>query len=157
MTAKPRVYLAGAISGLSYEAATDWRQTAVQALSAAGIAAYSPMRAKDFLRGSADLTWKSGAETHPMATSKGIQTRDFNDCINADVLLVNLKGTTKASIGSCFEIAWAHFLRIPIVVVAEADNVHVDHPMAQDMINFRVDDMESALDIVKHILLPEAI
>lgn len=151
---KPRVYAAGPIGGLSYEAATDWREYATKQLGEAGITVFSPMRAKSFLRGKANLTWLMDDLGEPMATSKGIQCRDRNDCTKADALLVNLKGTTRASIGTCFEIAWAHLLRIPVIVVAEADNLHIAHPMAKEMIDFRVDDLDQAINIVKYVLLP---
>ena len=152
---KPRIYLAGPIGGLSYSEATDWRRLAVVDLTASGIDAFSPMRAKDFLKGESNLTWMMDHWENPMATSKGIMSRDYNDCVNADVLLVNLKGLTRASMGTVMEIAWAFHLKIPTVVVAEHDNIHVQHPMLVEAINFRVETLDEALKIVKHIVLPE--
>ena len=149
------VYLAGSIGGISYGQATEWREQAAAELAKAGITAYSPMRAKAFLQGEQNLTWLMDHWQNPMATSKGIMARDFNDCTTADVVLFNLKGQTRGSLGTVMEIAWAFDRKIPVVMVAEPDNIHVAHPMLVEAINFRVDTLEQGLEIVKHILLPE--
>ena len=44
------VYLAGPITGLTYDGATDWRAYAKARLAKFGIQAVSPMRAKEFLK-----------------------------------------------------------------------------------------------------------
>lgn len=152
-----RVYLAGPIGGISYRDATDWRKQAVVALTEADIEAFSPMRGKEFLKDEKNLTWMMDHWNNPMATSKGIMSRDFNDCSKADALLVYLAGTSRASMGTVMEIAWAFDRKIPVVVVAEADNLHVDHPMLKEAINFRVDTLEEGLALIKNILLPEAV
>jgi threonine dehydrogenase-like Zn-dependent dehydrogenase len=36
----------------------------------------------------------------------------------------NFLGATKASIGSCFEVAWAHILGKHVIVVMEENNPH---------------------------------
>jgi hypothetical protein len=46
---KPRVYLAGAIAGLNYGDATDWRHQAKFLLAERGIETLNPMRAKNVL------------------------------------------------------------------------------------------------------------
>lgn len=43
------VYLAGPITGLGFDGATDWRVEAKNLLGARGIPTASPMRAKDYL------------------------------------------------------------------------------------------------------------
>lgn len=152
---KPRVYLAGSIGGLSYAAATEWRVQARDSFSKSGIDAFSPMRGKDFLSGEDNLTWLMDHWKQPMATSKGIMCRDYNDCISADVILVNLKGVSRPSMGTVMEIAWGFHARIPVVLIAEEDNIHVTHPMLVEAANFRVDTLEEGIKITKHILLPE--
>ena len=153
----PKCYLAGGISGLGYEEATNWRDTAHDELKTVGIDAFSPLRDKEFLIGSQDLTWDQAMAENPMATSKGILARDRNDCCTADALLVNLKGLTKVSLGTAFELAWAYHLHIPTVVIAESDNIHVVHPMAREMLNFRVDTLAEGLVLIKTLLLPRRI
>lgn len=153
---KPKVYLAGPIGGLSYAEATDWRQEAKAALDAVGIAAFSPMRAKDFLKDETKLTWLMDHWQNPMATSKGIMARDHSDCITANAVLFNFLGAKRVSLGSAMELAWCYDRHIPTIVVAEHDNPNIAHPMAHEAINFRVDTLEQGLEIIRHVLLPES-
>ena len=44
------VYLAGPITGLTFDGCTDWREYAKKSLAEAGIDGLSPMRAKDYLK-----------------------------------------------------------------------------------------------------------
>lgn len=149
-----KVYLAGPIQGLSYKGATDWRTWAHNHLALHGIDAYSPMRAKEFLSGLKDVTFQDGWSNNPFATSRGIMTRDFNDCTTADVLLVNFLGTQTVSAGTAMELAWAYNNHIPTVVVAEADNIHLKHPMLKEAVDFRVESLLEGVDVVRSILLP---
>jgi nucleoside 2-deoxyribosyltransferase len=154
----PRVYLAGPISGQSFASATEWRATAIQNLRKYGIKAYSPMRSKEFLRGSGELpTFASMPDAGPLATSKGIMSRDHNDCIRADALLINFLGVDRVSLGTAMELAWAYDRHIPVVVVAESDNPNIVHPMAHEAIKFRVDTLAEGLALIHTIVFPEGI
>jgi len=152
------VYLAGPISGLSYTEATNWRQEVTNQLLRSGIKALSPLRAKVYLRECTQIAdhysdddIDKTAFTN-MSTSRGITTRDRFDCLNCDVLFVNLLGTKKVSIGTVMEIAWADALRKPIVLVIEdEDNLH-DHAMIRECVGFRVPTIREGVEIVKAIL-----
>lgn len=148
----PRVYLAGPISGLTYDDGNKWRLEAKAELEKYGIQAFSPMRAKEYLRAEGVLT---GSYNHGLfSSSRNIMTRDYSDCTNADVILCNLFGFSKPSLGTVMEIAWAFDHRIPLVVIMEKEgNVH-EHPMIAEATGFRVDNLPDALTIVKHILCP---
>lgn len=151
---KPSVYLAGPIGGLTFDKATDWRNDAATYLKRAGITAFDPMRWKSFMAGGV-MASNANAYDHPLCTSKGIQSRDYNDVRRCDALLINLLPCTKVSIGTVMEIAWAFMLQKPVVVVAESDDIHVIHPMMTESIPFRVDTLEEGLDLVRTILCPE--
>jgi nucleoside 2-deoxyribosyltransferase len=142
---------------LDYDDATSWRNQAATVLAESGISAYSPMRAKQFLAQlgvmPAEPSAYAGLE-HPLATSKGIMTRDHNDCVRADAVLFNFKGVTRISLGTAFEAAWCHDRHIPTVVVAERDNPNIAHPMAAEIYKFVVPTLEEALVLIKTILLP---
>ena len=45
-----QVYLAGPITGLTFEGCTDWRDYAIASLADNAIKGLSPMRAKEFLK-----------------------------------------------------------------------------------------------------------
>jgi nucleoside 2-deoxyribosyltransferase len=144
------VYLAGPITGLAYEAATDWRENVITSLPE-HIKGLSPMRGKQYLGNEAYI--KDSYSEHVMSTTKAIVTRDRFDATRCDVLLVNLVGATKVSIGTVMEIAWADAARIPIVVAMEKGNVH-EHGMLVQVSGYVVETLEEAVSIVKHILTP---
>ena len=145
-----KVYLAGPITGLSFEGATDWRNEVVDKLVAVGIDAYSPLRAKAYLRGVNAIS-----DHYPdsvLSSRKGITNRDRFDVMRCDVLFANMLGSTKASIGTAIELGWADAFRKPIVLVMESDNVH-DHAMVNEVSGFIVRTIEEGLDVVKALLL----
>lgn len=145
-----KVYLAGPIGGLNYDEACHWRNRATVILADSNIRAYSPLRYKEFLRNHGTLTTQPYTE-HPLATRRGILTRDHWDCMTADLILVYLKGAPAVSMGTVMEIAFGHAYRKPIVAVMEQGNVH-EHAMVSEAIDFRVDTLDEALHIVVSIL-----
>lgn len=150
----PKVYLAGQISGLNYAGATEWRDDVIRQLAEAGIKGLSPMRAKNYLAGIDDLD-KNCVEygaINVLSSPRGIMTRDRFDCTRCDVLLVNLLGADRVSIGTMMELAWADLVRTPIVCVMESGNIH-EHAMVSEAIGYRVHTLQEAVDIVKAILL----
>jgi nucleoside 2-deoxyribosyltransferase len=155
---KPKVYLAGIISGLNYKDASDWREYAKKELETRGIIGVSPMRWKDSLKNE-DILVPEGYDKHVMSTPEGIITRDRWDVENCDILLVNLtqnhagSGDNGVSIGSTMEIAWANLLRKPVVAIAPKDNVHIKHCMFNQCVNYRVDTLEESLAVCEKILL----
>lgn len=151
------VYLAGPISGLSYEGCMDWREYAKRNLAHAGITGLNPLRAKDYLKDETSMPDAVGQMQvdHPLAhvlsSRKGITTRDRWDCTRADVVIANLIGAEKASIGTCIEIAWADMNRIPVILVEEEGGVH-DHAMIHECVGFIVPTLEQALTVAKALL-----
>ena len=150
---RPRkVYLAGPISGLTYDDGQDWRAYAKRVLEGAGIDGFSPLRGKEFLRSEGVLT---GAYTaNPLAADRGIMRRDFNDVKTSSALLINLLGAKSVSQGTVMEMGWAYLLQIPVIVaVEEQGNLH-EHPMNRMTWDYRVPDLDAALAIVQAVLLP---
>lgn len=145
------VYLAGPITGLSYNGAVDWREATIKTLADSGIKGLSPMRGKQYLSGK-EYVQDSYSE-FVMSTPKAIVTRDRFDATRCDVLLVNLVGATKISIGTVMEIAWADAARIPIVVAMEKNNVH-EHAMLTQVSGYVVETLDEAVLIVTRILTP---
>jgi nucleoside 2-deoxyribosyltransferase len=149
-----RVYLAGPISGLDWQGATDWRFHAKQRLAQFSIDGMSPMRAKEFLKDvrSFSPTCDSEGSHNALAKPRGIMTRDRYDATTCDVLLVNFLGAQSVSIGTVMEIAWADLKRTPIVCACEDDgNPHM-HAMISEALGYRVPTLDEAIDIVISIL-----
>jgi len=144
-------YLAGPITGLAYESATDWRQYVIDRLPP-HIVGVSPLRGKDYLPKEENLK-EQYPELHPMSTEDGIMTRDFFDVHRADALLVNFLEATRVSIGTVMEISWAHMLRKPVVVVMEKDNIH-QHPMLRKASSLIVPSLDAGIDLVDRLISP---
>lgn len=152
----PSCYLAGPISGLNFGAATDWRIEARKKLEESGIDAYSPLRGKEYLAtiGALSGHGREYADMGVLSTPPAVLTRDRFDCTKRDVVLMNLLGAEKVSIGTMMELAWADLARVPVVCAMEDQgNVH-DHMMVTQAIGFRVRTLEDAIHVVKSILLP---
>ena len=147
-----RVYLAGPITGLSFEGCTDWREYAIKDLSTAGITGLSPMRAKDYLQSESIVG--DAYENTVLSSSRGIITRDRWDTTRCDVILVNFLGAERVSIGTIMELAWADLARIPSIVVMEPKQNEHEHSMVREATGFRVETLEEGLNVAKAILLP---
>lgn len=153
---KKTIYLAGPISGLTYDAARNgWRaefSMALDALDNDHIFCASPMRAKQFLSdvGKIDASY----EMHPLATAAGITTRDYNDVRTADAMVACFLDSDAPSLGTAVEFGYAHAHRVPIIIVARDGDVHRCHPMLSRMAGYITDDMEEAAHIAYHLLAP---
>lgn len=163
-----KVYLAGPITGLSYGETTDWRQYVkdklqyheyemhdMKFLDTHEIRAFSPMRSKEYL--SKEKVIQDRYDYDPkdiLSTARGITTRDRWDCLTCDLLFVNLLGAQRVSIGTVLEMAWADSKRTPIVLVQEPKgNIH-EHSMISEIVGFRVDNLDTAIEVTRSILLP---
>lgn len=161
------VYLAGPISGLTEKEATGWRQAAKAVLAPHGITCLSPLRANVHLRNNEGLldandnlsdtqeSVNSGCQILAMSTQRGVVERDKFDCVNADVILVNLLGSKKVSIGTMIEIGWANANGIPIILVIEEENNCHEHAFVRECSGFRTKSIDEGVAIVKAILSDE--
>ena len=149
---KKRIYLAGPISGLTYEKAQDWRDKVAYALNSDNVECLTPMRGKGFLKG---RTIHSGAWENEVASQKGITRRDMFDTINATCLFVNLLGAKVASMGTVMELAWAYLEHIPTIVIAEKDNIHAKHVMMQEACTYIVPTIEEGVELARYLLNEE--
>lgn len=148
-----RVYLAGPISGLSYGAACNWRDEATAYLGARGIEALSPMGGKEYLKDvSKFLDAVDYGTMGPLSGDRAITTRDRFFATTCDVLLVNLLGAEKVSIGTVLEIAWADAKRIPIVIAMEKKGNPHEHGMIRELAGFRAQTLDEALWITARVL-----
>ncbi len=149
------VYLAGPITGLSYDGCTSWREYVCKEFQKyegkySLIQGVSPMRMKDYLSNEAIV--KDHYE-FILSTPKGIETRDHYDVERCDVLFANFLGATKVSIGSVLEIGYAHSYRKPIVVAMEATNIH-QHSMLNEHAGYIVDNIEDAIYVIRGLCSP---
>lgn len=159
------IYLAGPISGLTSKEATEWRHAVKEQLEPLDIKCLSPLRANVHLRNSEGLldandnlsdtqeSLDSGCQILAMSTQRGVVERDKFDCINANMILVNLLGAKKVSIGTMIEIGWANANGIPIVLVIEDDksNCH-EHAFVRECAAFRTNSILEGTKIIAAML-----
>jgi nucleoside 2-deoxyribosyltransferase len=152
---RPRLYLAGPIGGESYSAATDWRVATTSVLDGV-IDCFSPMRGFTHLKGEQSISDTVSLRAPRVHTTKGVISRDHNDVLRADCLLVRLHGAKKISTGTAIELAWAYHLHKPAVVWIEDgdENIHAQHPMLVETFRWRTPSISEAIEIVRGVLLP---
>jgi nucleoside 2-deoxyribosyltransferase len=143
------VYLAGPITGVSYDGTTSWRNLVTASLEAHGIAGLSPMRFKKHLK--AETAIGNCDESNPMGSAKGITTRDRFDVMRSDVILFNLLDAKIVSIGTMIEVGWGDMLRKPMVVAMEPDNIH-KHAMLRETVGYIVPTLQEAVNLTVSIL-----
>jgi len=155
-----KIYLAGPITGCSYEDARHgWREEFDEELSGYNIAASlcSPMRGKDNLMGVSSIPGMAH-ELEGLAEvskPKGIIGRDFNDVANSDLVVANFLGATRVSIGTAWELGVAFALRKPYIIVLEADktNLH-EHAFLTENAVYRCDNIKTAAKLAAFFLNP---
>jgi len=151
------VYLAGPISGLTYDEASKWRDHITNELGRFGIKCLSPLRAAIHLRhadgllGDCEIQAGTKPAVESMSTPRGVVTRDKFDATRCGILLVNVLGAKKVSVGTCVEIGWANANDIPIVLVMEPTNMH-NHAFVRESANFITESLDDAVYIIKAIL-----
>jgi nucleoside 2-deoxyribosyltransferase len=155
---RPSVYLAGPITGLTYDDGQDWREYAQNVLDGYGIDGFSPLRAKTHLRelgvlDSAGTPDSKYLGLNALSEPSGITARDRFDCTGRDLVLVNFIGAERVSIGTCIELGWADASRRPLVVAMEEDNIH-RHAMVNEVSGFIVNTLDEALTVCRAVLLP---
>jgi nucleoside 2-deoxyribosyltransferase len=164
------VYLAGPITGLSYEGATDWRDYAKKKLAEYGILGVSPMRGKEFLKNLASMPSGDQAKAgdhHGLSLPHGFVARDRLDVRRADAVLMNLLGAERVSIGTMVEVGWADALLKPVVLVMENptmtvpdsefgpeewdENIH-EHGFVRELTQYHNEDLDTAIETIAAIL-----
>lgn len=154
-----QIYLAGGMSGATWEEADAWRREITSLLS--DFRCLSPMRCK---REKLKLREEKGnegllgdvIEGDPLLSRRGIYCRDFFDCTRSDLVVANLTdctGRNLISIGTMFELAWAWQARTPIVLILPSNtgNKH-EHAFVLEAADFRVSGIEEAAEIVRAVL-----
>ena len=145
---KKLLFLAGPLTGLSYEEALAWRAEVERKLPS-DIIAFSALRRKDYL--SDETVLKDSYAARPLSTPRGTITRDRNDVMRCDALFVNLLGAKQVSLGTMFELAWADLRRIPIIIVMEPGNVH-DHAFVREVAGYVAQSIDEGIDIAVSVL-----
>lgn len=144
------VYLAGPITGLeAKEAAGGWRAIAEEYFKALGVKTLNPMRGQSDMTG---ILQPTDEDYGIHATNRNVLRNDFFDVQSADVVLANVTGAKRVSVGTTIEIAWCWALHKPCILCIEPDagvnspdrNLH-EHAMLIEMIASREHTLNDAL------------
>lgn len=164
-----KVYLAGPITGASWNESEDWRDQVKLDASLDpqrfwNIEFFSPLRGKEYLRDHPEI--KDSYPTLQFSTSKAIMLRDHHDVMTSDAVLVNLTGAKRVSIGTVMEIAWAYTHKIPVIAimegsfdqktgfdVSEGGNIH-EHSMLNEAIWYRFTTVDEAMHAINLLFNP---
>lgn len=111
------------------------------------------MRGKDYLSKKQQI--KNFYDTHPLSTGKGILCRDRFDVKRSDMIFANFLGAEMVSIMSVMEIAWADAWQKPIIIVAEKENIHLQHIAIKEVAGFILHDLDEAITIAIAVLSPK--
>jgi len=142
------IYLAGPITGCTYDEATNWRET-FPGMVGDKVKCLSPMRGKAFLSG---LAKPLGEHDTVLTQQRGIWCRDHFDVHRCKALVVNLLDSKIVSIGTMFELAWASERKVPVILVMEdSGNIH-EHPFVRESAHFRVNNLDDAAELVREII-----
>lgn len=159
----PVVYLAGPIAGCSWDAAVDWRDWVGNQLPECDVR--SPMRGKEFLKALHEMPGstegleevlhlaKRGVDA-AVSSQHAIVVRDHWDVNAADALVVNLLPSLDigtASIGTCFELAWAWKYQKPAIVAMQDGNPN-SHPFVREAAYIVVPTLEEAVYVARQLL-----
>lgn len=147
-----KIYLAGPITGWSYDQCTNWREYVAQEISEE-IQCISPMRGKDELKGSVLI--HEEYKDHPMCSASAITNRDRFDLSRSNAVLMHLPEPPngKISIGTMIELGWADAQRIPVVVVMKENSAY-NHPMLTNIASIIVPDLDMGIAAIESIILP---
>ena len=155
---RPIIYAAGSMAGLKWDKANNWRQWLQTAMPDCEVR--SPMRGKEALRALQAIP-KTGQDDAAQGAIKGldaavssqhgIMVRDLWDVRTCDILFVNLLHAETVSIGTVSEMAWAHILRRPAILVMEEEGVHA-HPFVLEAAYVRVDNIVDGVVVARTLL-----
>jgi nucleoside 2-deoxyribosyltransferase len=153
-----KIYLAHAISGLSYGEVMNYYVKTSEFLKSIGYEVLCPMTGKDALRN--ETKFKAhGIDKVPLATNHAIIERDRWMVTESDIVYISLVGTKGVSIGSVMEMAWAHQLGKHSILAMEPGNIH-EHAFVLEAADIRYEseaEAEEYLARLKNGVLPEGV
>jgi len=144
-----KIYLARPITGHAADEVIEYYQITANILRDIGYEVFHAMCAKTYLHGDLDVKAK-GYDWFPLSTDHAIVKRDHWMTSQCDVLFVNLLNCKRVSIGTCFEMSWAHHMGKHIVLVMDKQNIH-QHAFVLEAADVIYEDYNCALDYLNKL------
>ncbi len=124
MKAQLKIYCASQITGKTWEEVDRYYEDITRRLNRMGYTVFNPMVNKGKNKFQGIIAPGNYETTNPCLSNKAIKKRDCWMVKQADVVLFDLLGTEKVSIGMVSELAWADLLGKHTVVLMEETNIH---------------------------------
>ena len=143
------IYLAGPIAGCDKFEANDWRGY-IQNNLPPKIRGISPLRCEPLIAEKYQLQY----DDKRFGTPAAISGKNWFDTVNCDMVLAYLPkeiNDKRPSYGTVIEIGWAIGLRKPIILVTDDDRL-INHPLIERNVNWIVDNLDTALEIIEGLL-----
>jgi nucleoside 2-deoxyribosyltransferase len=119
-----KIYCVGPITGLSAIDVFNYYDKIKKDLNEIGYEVLSPMTGKDHMRNEEEFK-SEGYQCSPLTKDNAIFNRDRWMVQHSDVVFADFtRGKERASIGTCFELAWANAHGKLIISVIPTGNIH---------------------------------
>ena len=141
-----KLYLAGSISGLSYDEVVNKINAKREALSMFEI--LSPMTGKEELR--TEIKFKADFNYNPISNNHAVFERDKWMVSQCDILFADLVGAQHVSIGTMMELAWAALLGKHTIVAIDKDNIH-RHAFVLEAADIVLETTEEAIEYLRKL------
>ena len=146
-----KIYLAGPISGMSYEAAVQGFLVRKKTLEDIGYEVLVPFAGKGYLRNEVELK-AHGYKDFPPSTNHAIYERDKWMVSQSDIVYASLLGCgDRISIGTMMELAWASYLGKHTIVTMEEKNVH-EHAFVLEAADIRFYENVAAINYLMKLM-----
>lgn len=146
-----KVYLAGAIAGLSEAEAKDWRAYVIDKLAPHGIVGVSPLRCEP---PDSNGNYKLNYDDPKFGTARAIKGKNIFDVQNCDITLAYLpkpKEGGRASYGSMWEVGAATALGKRVIIVSDDPNVK-NHPLFGGTCDWPLATLDEAIEVLIGVL-----
>lgn len=146
-----KIYLAGPITGKTYdEARYGWRKEFMDLLDP-GIEVLSPMRHEGHL---AEINGplQENYPSHLFSHAKMIVAKDFLDIDMCDIVVACFLGATTVSRGTLVELGYAKKAGKTIIVIRSPDDKAHDYPFVNEVAAAVIPDLQTAAVVVNSLL-----
>ena len=138
------VYLAGPIAGCNRGEANNWRHDVMAKLRPYGIFGVSPLRCEPLI----GERYGMGCDDPRFGTARAIASKNFFDVQSCDFTLCYMPqeiNERRLSLGTIIELAWAHSLRKPTLLVTQ-DPLLLEHAVVQANASWILGTLDEAVE-----------
>ena len=149
------VYLAGPIAGCTRGEANDWRDHMRYGLAEHRIQGISPLRCEPLM----GERYTADSPDPRFGTARAIASKNFLDVQMCDMTLCYLPrelNERRLSVGTVIELAWAHALRKPTILVSDYPFL-TEHPVVQANAGWVLPTLDDATEVIIGVLADYAV